>query len=183
MDYSTISGFTTFKWPPSRACCPICQTGEPCWGTSTLKVWKSGETTIAPNLHFKLTSYASENTKFHHAWEESYLPEFAMRCPTRMGDLLRTSGWMETLCSSLGSHCPGTTGPVETEYPCNRTQTIKRKKVFGSWPGISHPQFISLYLIVLPGSANMWCAQPGQVPKATNLPLLKARWAYCFLLV
>lgn len=30
-------------------------------------------------------------------------------------------------------------------------------------------------------SQHVWCAQPGQVPKAANLPLLKA--TLCFLLV
>lgn len=108
---------------------------------------------------------------------------------------------------SLGSRCPAVTGPVETDYPWNRTLSFKRKKKkkkekewgrkegrrFGVCSAICHPQIVSLLLIVLPSpskhvactarssSWSCWPPSPqGQV--GILFPASLIIWLFCLFL-
>lgn len=68
------------------ACCSICQNGDPYRDTQCHKVWKFLE--VAWTLNCGSVCYVAENTKPHHTQERHYLLEFAIRHPTKMGELL-----------------------------------------------------------------------------------------------
>ena len=59
-----------------------------------MKFCKSPETDTAPILTM---DQCAENTKSYHTWERRYLLEFAVGCPSRMGELLHTPGLGELL--------------------------------------------------------------------------------------
>lgn len=81
-----------------------------------------------PNSHRGATCcYAAGNTTPPHTWERRYLLEFAMRHPTRMGELFCTLGEGELLSLRWGPIALQQATPVEMHYTRNRTHSIARQ--------------------------------------------------------
>lgn len=59
---------------------------------------------------------------------------------------------------------------------------LKEGRKWGSWSGIAcHSVFLSMPDSATSHGQHVWYAQPCQVPKAANLPLLKAKWVFSLL--
>lgn len=70
-----------------------------------------------PDSHCGSICFAAENTKFHHSWKRHYVLEFAMGCPTGMGE-------GRTTVSKFGLSLLQTKS-VEIYYTWNGTTTSK----------------------------------------------------------
>lgn len=97
--------------------------------------------------------YTAKNTKHCHAWERSYLLEFAMGCPAGMGELLQTTEWEEIAQCPLGPIDLLQARTIETLYTWDGISTIKRGKK-KSIPVLL--QSISSCLTMLSAPVNMY---------------------------
>lgn len=88
--------------------------------------------------------YAAGNTTPPHAWERRYLLEFAMRHPTRMGELFCTLGEGELLSLRWGPIALQQARPVEMHYTRNRTRSIAEAGE-GAGPGLACPPPVHLW--------------------------------------
>lgn len=150
---------------------------DPCPDTQYHKGVEITGNSHCPNPHHKLTCYAAENTKPHHAWKRSYVSEFTMGHPIRMGELLGTSEGvgLGTTQSPLESHCPATSwtcwNTLCPEWNIHHEIGVKAGVLVWHIPPSDH--------LLMPESAAspnqyVWYIKSGQVPKAANLHLLKA---------
>ena len=149
------------------ACCPICQTRDLCQGTQYCRGMEMAGKSHCPNSHHGSTCYAVEDTGPHHTWELS--PGIRNRT-SHPDQRLCTPGWKETMQSPQGSHCPAASWTCwNTLYLEWNTHHWKRGE--GGGPGL-------VYLTPSPSphawdcclpSQHVWCAQPGQFPKAPSL--------------
>ena len=112
--------------------------------------------------------------------ERHCLLEFTMGRSTRMWELLCTPWWRGISSCSTGIplscckpdllQCP----ILEIEHTPLREGEKLEILVWNILPVVHllKPDVVASL------SQHVWYAQPGQVPKAVNLPLLKARWAH-----
>lgn len=120
--------------------------------------------------------YAAENTKPHHTWERCCLLESARRYPTGTDESLCIPGCGVTAHSPQGSHCPAASQTCWNLLYLPTILTIERwKKVGILVRHIPHPVHLFTPDIAASFGQYVWYTQLGQVPKAANLPLLKAR--------
>ena len=101
---------------------------------------------------------------------------------TSLGKLLCTYGLRGTTQSLLGSYGPAPSWTHWNVLYWNGTYTIKREEQVSvlTWHILS-PVHLLMPDNVASLGQHVQYAQPGQAPKATILPLLKARWMHSLL--
>lgn len=131
-----------------------------------------------PHSHCRSTCYTVENTKPHYTWERSYLLEFAVGHPAEVHELVHTPLKGNY---SVSTGIPWTMDLLKCAIPGMEHTPLKKGSSWGSWSGISCPQaqLPTHWECCLP-LEYAWYVQPGQVPKSSNLSLLKARWTLLF---
>lgn len=131
------------------------QTEDPCQGNQP---WKGAEVmgnSHCPDSHHESMCYVAENSKPHNTRERHYLLEFAM------GHLAKLVGYFTHLCEGdlLNLHWDPIvllqSGLVEMHYAWYGISTLRKRRNWGSWYGLSYPHLIFSCLIMLPPLANV----------------------------
>lgn len=125
-----------------------------------------------PKSYHGSMCYATEN-KLRHAWERlcqnlqwDVLPGWVSNfVPLGEGKLLSLR-WDPLSCCKLDL--------LKCTLPGMEHVPLKEGRRWGSWSDISCVQSSSSRC----SCQHVWYVQPGQVPTAANLPVLKARWAH-----
>lgn len=164
MDSITIWALIHVNGHPVRPVAPYCQTKP-----NTVKTWKSQETAIAPNLTMGQCDMLLRTSSF---------------MPGKGGigicnGMSYQDGWVNLFpwargnySISTGIHCPAVSwtcwNVLYLEWNMRHWKRGEGGGLGLAYP-VSSPSFHNVH-------ANMY-VQSGQVPKAADLPFLKARWA------